>query len=62
MLKSFLGVLYLLFFSQVLRVLVEGVERLSLKAGPGIEGVSAIVVFSSHHAASMAKKGLVEGM
>ncbi|TDH07843.1 hypothetical protein EPR50_G00110350 [Perca flavescens] len=45
---------------QVLRVLAEGVERLSLKAGPGIEGVSAIVVFSSHHAASMAKKGLVE--
>ncbi|XP_031175423.1 dead end protein 1 [Sander lucioperca] len=45
---------------QVLRVLAEGVERLSLKAGPGIEGVSAIVVFSSHHTASMAKKGLVE--
>ncbi|XP_034740236.1 dead end protein 1 [Etheostoma cragini] len=45
---------------QVLRVLAEGVERLSLKAGPSIEGVSAIVAFSSHHAASMAKKGLVE--
>ncbi|KAM6952076.1 dead end protein 1 [Lycodopsis pacificus] len=45
---------------KVLRVLVEGVERLSLKAGPGIEGVSAIVAFSSHHAASMAKKMLVE--
>lgn len=42
-------------------MLVEGVERLSLKAGPGIEGVSAIVVFSSHHTASMAKKVLVEG-
>ncbi|KAK9517498.1 hypothetical protein VZT92_022865 [Zoarces viviparus] len=45
---------------KVLRVLAEGVERLSLKAGPGIEGVSAIVAFSSHHAASMAKKVLVE--
>ncbi|CAI5682167.1 unnamed protein product [Oreochromis niloticus] len=45
---------------QVLRMLVEGVERVSLKAGPGIEGVSATVAFSSHHAASMAKKVLVE--
>ncbi|XP_074503930.1 dead end protein 1 isoform X1 [Sebastes fasciatus] len=45
---------------QVLRVLAEGVERTSVKAGPGIEGVSAIVTFSSHHAASMAKKVLVE--
>ncbi|XP_038550452.1 dead end protein 1-like, partial [Micropterus salmoides] len=45
---------------QVLRVLTEGVERVSVKAGPGIEGVSAIVAFSSHHAASMAKKVLVE--
>ncbi|KAF3693516.1 Dead end protein 1 [Channa argus] len=45
---------------QVLRVLAEGVERVSLKAGPGIEGVSAIVAFSSHHTASMAKKMLME--
>ncbi|XP_061582450.1 dead end protein 1 [Cololabis saira] len=45
---------------QVLQVLVEGVDRLSLKAGPGIEGVTAIVAFTSHHAASMAKKVLVE--
>ncbi len=45
----------------MLRVLTEGVERVSLQAGPGIDGVSAIVVFSSHHAASMAKKVLVEG-
>ncbi|KAM7000763.1 dead end protein 1 [Tautogolabrus adspersus] len=45
---------------QVLRVLADGVERVSLKAGPGIDGVSAIVAFSSHHAASMAKKVLVE--
>lgn len=45
----------------MLRLLTEGVERLSLKAGPGINGVSAIVVFSSHHAASMAKKVLIEG-
>lgn len=43
-------------------MLVEGVERVSLKAGPGIEGLSATVAFSSHHAASMAKKVLVEGM
>ncbi|XP_030595669.1 dead end protein 1-like isoform X1 [Archocentrus centrarchus] len=45
---------------QMLRVLVEGVERVSLKAGPGIAGVSAITAFSSHHAASMAKKVLME--
>nr|QBK51065.1 dead end [Oxyeleotris marmorata] len=45
---------------QVFRGMVEGVERVSLKSGPGIDGVSAIVVFSSHHAASMAKKVLVE--
>ncbi|XP_068181205.1 dead end protein 1 [Antennarius striatus] len=46
---------------QVLCALTEGVERVSLKTGPGIEGVSAIVVFSSHYAASMGKKVLVEG-
>uniref|UniRef100_A0A672Z240 Dead end protein 1-like n=1 Tax=Sphaeramia orbicularis TaxID=375764 RepID=A0A672Z240_9TELE len=45
---------------QVLQGLSEGVERVSLKAGPGIEGVAAIVAFSSHHTASMAKKILVE--
>ncbi|XP_033488721.1 dead end protein 1 [Epinephelus lanceolatus] len=45
---------------QALRVLTEGVERVSLKAGPGIQGVSAIIAFSSHYAASMAKKMLVE--
>ncbi|XP_020503468.1 dead end protein 1 [Labrus bergylta] len=45
---------------QVLRLMADGVERVSLKAGPGIDGVSAIVAFSSHHAASMAKKVLVE--
>ncbi|XP_071314758.1 dead end protein 1 [Trachinotus anak] len=45
---------------QVLRALTEGVERVSLKAGAGIEGASAIVTFSSHHSASMAKKMLVE--
>ncbi|XP_051277217.1 dead end protein 1 isoform X1 [Dicentrarchus labrax] len=45
---------------QVLHSLTEGVERVSLKAGLGIEGVSAIVAFSSHHSASMAKKVLVE--
>lgn len=46
---------------QVLRVLVQGVEGVSLSAGPGAEGVSAIVTFSSHQAASMAKRTLVEG-
>uniref|UniRef100_A0AAQ4Q447 RRM domain-containing protein n=1 Tax=Gasterosteus aculeatus aculeatus TaxID=481459 RepID=A0AAQ4Q447_GASAC len=46
---------------KVLHVLADGVERVSLKAGPGIDGVSAMVAFSSHHAASMAKKMLVEG-
>ncbi|XP_071776175.1 dead end protein 1 [Centroberyx gerrardi] len=45
---------------QVLRGLTEGVEGVSLKAGPGIQGVLAVVIFSSHHAASMAKKILVE--
>nr|BBB36995.1 dead end protein [Nibea mitsukurii] len=45
---------------QVLRALTEGVERVSLRAGPGIEGVSAVVAFSSHYSASMAKKVLVE--
>ncbi|KAM9741718.1 dead end protein 1 [Menidia menidia] len=46
---------------QVLRGLADGVQSVSLTAGPGIEGVSAVVAFSSHHAASMAKKVLVEG-
>ncbi|KAK1903902.1 Dead end protein 1 [Dissostichus eleginoides] len=45
---------------QVLRGMADGVERISLKTGPGIVGVSAIVVFSSHYVASMAKKALVE--
>nr|USE40363.1 dead end [Rachycentron canadum] len=45
---------------QVMSVLADGVERVSLKAEAGIEGVSAIVAFSSHHAASIAKKMLVE--
>uniref|UniRef100_A0A8C7ZS97 DND microRNA-mediated repression inhibitor 1 n=1 Tax=Oryzias sinensis TaxID=183150 RepID=A0A8C7ZS97_9TELE len=45
---------------QVLRLLSAGVESVALKAGPGIEGVSAVVAFSSHHAASMAKKALGE--
>ncbi|KAF6728520.1 Dead end protein 1 [Oryzias melastigma] len=45
---------------QVLGLLSAGVESVALKAGPGIEGVSAVVCFSSHHAASMAKKVLGE--
>ncbi|MEQ2273628.1 hypothetical protein XENORESO_006593, partial [Xenotaenia resolanae] len=44
---------------KVLRHLAQGVERVSLKTGPGIEGVSAIVAFSSHYTASMAKRDLV---
>lgn len=48
-------------YFQVLSSLVEGVQRLSLKAGPGIKGVTAVVVFSTHHSASMAKKTLPEG-
>ncbi|XP_023268927.1 dead end protein 1-like [Seriola lalandi dorsalis] len=47
---------------QVLRVLAEGVETVFLKTGPGIEGVSAVVGFSSHHAASMAKRILMEAL
>ncbi|XP_019110066.1 dead end protein 1 [Larimichthys crocea] len=45
---------------KVLRALTQGVERVSLRAEPGIEGVSAVVVFLSHYSASMAKKVLVE--
>ncbi|XP_029351554.1 dead end protein 1-like [Echeneis naucrates] len=45
---------------QVLQLLVEGVERVSLMKGPGTGGVSAMVAFLSHHTASMAKKVLVE--
>ncbi|XP_035017117.1 dead end protein 1 [Hippoglossus stenolepis] len=45
---------------KVLRVMAEGVQKVSLTAGPGIEGVSATVRFSSHYTASMAKKMLVE--
>ncbi|XP_047441598.1 dead end protein 1 isoform X2 [Mugil cephalus] len=45
---------------KVLRLLAEGVERVALKTGPGIEGTTAIVGFSSHYFASIAKKMLVE--
>ncbi|KAL0974240.1 hypothetical protein UPYG_G00217560 [Umbra pygmaea] len=45
---------------QVLRELSEGVESVTLKTGPLEEGVSALVVYASHHAASMAKKVVVE--
>lgn len=48
-------------FSKVLRLLSDGVERVALKSGPGIEGTTAIVGFSSHYSASTAKKMLVEG-
>lgn len=40
----------------------EGVERVSLKAEAGNAGMSAIVTFSSHYTASMAKKVVMEGM
>uniref|UniRef100_A0A3Q2SUI8 Dead end protein 1 n=1 Tax=Fundulus heteroclitus TaxID=8078 RepID=A0A3Q2SUI8_FUNHE len=43
---------------QVLQRLVDCVERVSLKAGSRIKGVSAVVAFSSHYTASMAKKEL----
>ncbi|CAL8264388.1 unnamed protein product [Lota lota] len=46
---------------QVLRSLSEGVEGLTLKSEPAVKGVSALVIYVSHHAASMAKKVLVEG-
>lgn len=39
----------------------EGVERVSLKSEPGISGMSAVIAFSSHYTASMAKKVVVEG-
>ncbi|CAJ1057998.1 dead end protein 1 isoform X1 [Xyrichtys novacula] len=48
---------------QVLHALVDGVESVSLqsfKSGPGIERTFAIVTFSSHQTASMAKKIVVE--
>lgn len=46
---------------QVLLDFSEGVEGVSLRAGPGEQGMSAVVVYASHHAASMAKKVLIEG-
>ena len=48
--------------NQVLRSLSDGVESLALKSGPDIKGVSALVVYVSHYAASMAKKVLGEGV
>lgn len=45
---------------KMLGELVEGVKKVSLKKGPGIAGTSAIVGFSSHHAACMANKVLVQ--
>ncbi|XP_046880471.1 dead end protein 1 [Hypomesus transpacificus] len=45
---------------QALRDFTEGVKCVTLKSSLGEEGVSADVVYSSHHLASMAKKVLVE--
>lgn len=39
----------------------EGVEMVSVKTEPGIAGVSAVVTFSSHYAATNAKKLVIEG-
>ena len=46
---------------QVLRVMTDGVEELSLIKMAGIDRVYAIVAFSCHRAASMAKRVLTEG-
>ncbi|KAM9824887.1 dead end protein 1 isoform 1-T1 [Syngnathus typhle] len=43
---------------QELRKMVEGVESLSLMSGPETMTVSAVVVFSTHYMASIAKKTL----
>ncbi|XP_076005364.1 dead end protein 1 [Genypterus blacodes] len=45
---------------KVLCDLTEGVDEVSLKSWIGSEGLSAIITFTTHHAASMAKKMLVE--
>lgn len=45
---------------QALRGIAEGVESLALRPGEG-GGVTAVVQYSSHYAASMAKKVLCEG-
>ncbi|XP_061669727.1 dead end protein 1-like [Syngnathoides biaculeatus] len=47
-------------FFQMIAGIAEGVESLSLNSGCGRNDASAVVVFSSHHAASMAKKVLAE--
>ncbi|XP_003977108.3 dead end protein 1 isoform X1 [Takifugu rubripes] len=46
--------------SQVMHTMCEGIERVSLKSEPGIAGMSAVVTFSSHYTASMAKKVVIE--
>lgn len=46
-----------------LQMVSDGVEGVTLKSvGPKGKDVSALVLYSSHHAASMAKKVLVQGM
>lgn len=46
-----------------LQMLSEGVEDVQLKSvGPRGREVMALVTYSSHYMASMAKKGLVQGM
>lgn len=39
----------------------DGVEMVSVKADRGIAGMTAVVTFSSHSAATNAKKMLIEG-
>ncbi|XP_010900699.3 dead end protein 1 [Esox lucius] len=45
---------------QVLQELSEGAEAVSLNSEPGGGSASAVVMYASHHVASMAKKVLVE--
>ena len=56
------GSVFTLLLHQVLRALSGGVESVSLKSGTDIKGVSALVVYESHHAAAMAKKVIREGV
>ncbi|XP_061622269.1 dead end protein 1-like [Phyllopteryx taeniolatus] len=51
---------YLLSNRQALCGIVDGIESLSVMSGHGAESGTAVVVFASHHAASVAKKVLVE--
>lgn len=45
----------------MLHAICEGVEKVFVKAEPGVAGVSAIVTFASHYAATKAKKVILDG-